>query len=65
MQEMTVRVVPSAESARLLEKQWRAKVYFMACPFRRAMNQRWRVFYKEAAKSQGTVLKLFENQSRN
>ena len=47
MKEMTVRVVPPEKSDKLLDRQWRAKIYFMACPFRRALNQRWKQYFKD------------------
>jgi len=59
---MTIRVVPPAESDRLLDRQSRARMYIAACPFRSALNIRWRKFYKDRARE---AQKIFEIQSRN
>ena len=43
---MTVQYVTQAEMDRLLEKQWRARIYVRSCPFRRLLNTAWRRYYK-------------------
>jgi len=45
----TVQPVTPQESARLLEKQWRARVAMRANPFANAMNVRWKHYYRRAA----------------
>ena len=63
-QAMTVQVVPPAECARLLERQWRARVYLNSCPFRKLLRLSWMRYYKDRAREQAEE-KIFELQSRN
>jgi hypothetical protein len=50
--------VPDPTSARLLEKQWRARVYFMACPYRRLLNERWKVYYNALARKRDLLVSV-------
>ncbi len=46
-----LQVASQAASNRLLEKQWRARVWMRANPFAYAMNMKLKSFYKHSAKS--------------
>lgn len=37
----------------LIEKQVQARMYFCRCPFRRALNVRWRAYWSAQAKWPG------------
>jgi len=47
---LTINPVSPAESARLLEGIWRARVYVKSCPFRKLLGTAWKRYYKERAK---------------
>ena len=40
-----IETVPPEASARLLEKQWRARIALRRNPFAYALNLRWRKFF--------------------
>ena len=46
-----IQTVSQAQSDRLLEKQWRARIWMRANPFAYAMNMKLKSFYKHSAKS--------------
>lgn len=56
MKTMLPRAASPDESARLLDKQWRAKVYIRACPFRKLLNLRWKRYYKEQLKKSEKIV---------
>ena len=46
-----VQTVPNEASARLLEKQWKAKVWMRSNPFARAMNLKLKRHFQQKEKS--------------
>ena len=38
-----------AHSARLLEKQWRAKIWLTANPYARLLNLNWKKYFRDSA----------------
>ena len=53
-----IETVPREASARLLEKQWHAKIRLRGSIFAMAMNNKWRHHFKEKAKKQTFVYRL-------